>query len=300
MNRLKIYIDLAFCFVILPIMIALFPVERWLHNFPAYTVCVGIWLYTLYVANRSIIIPLLFQSRLRRRIGIMLIILSAIITGWISGIKLYEPKPFLFDLGITRRLPVFEQYQQCVWSLFVIVEFFSIALSITIEFASQRQKWLLNLVEEIQSRNNLLEENQKIRQALENSLRQIEQQQIQPNTLTTPSAESDTHIILKSGYKNVKIEIADILYIEAMENYVKVIRRDKPTIISQTSMKAMDEMLGSRGFIRTHRSYIVATQYVEKFTAKTLTLTHQSITLPIGRKYSPSVASALNPSDIYE
>lgn len=47
---------------------------------------------------------------------------------------------------------------------------------------------------------------------------------------------SDEEIMLKVEYKNVKIRLADIEYIEAMDNYIRVIQTSDKPILSQTSM----------------------------------------------------------------
>lgn len=61
-KRIPKYIDLIFCLVVLPVMIAIFPEERWAQNFPLYTIGVGIWLYLLYFLNRYFVVPTLIKT----------------------------------------------------------------------------------------------------------------------------------------------------------------------------------------------------------------------------------------------
>lgn len=56
-QRMQKRIDLTFCLIVLPAMIAIFPVERWVQNFPFYTISVLIYLYLLYFINRRLVIP---------------------------------------------------------------------------------------------------------------------------------------------------------------------------------------------------------------------------------------------------
>ncbi len=130
MNNLPKYIDLVFCLIVLPVMAIIFPVERWFHNFPWYVIIVGIWLYTLYFINRIFTVPFLFRDSKRRIIGLILIAISLIITYRLSSVILYTPKPNKFDEGIFRVFPDVMQYQQAVWSLFMIVEAFSFAIGL--------------------------------------------------------------------------------------------------------------------------------------------------------------------------
>lgn len=269
MIRVKNYIDLSFCLVFLPVMIIIFPVERWFHNFPVYTLCAGAWLYAVYLLNRAATVPLLFGNRRRQLLAAAILLLSFIATYLIARVKLYEPKPSIFDAGITRRLPIVEQYQQCIWSLFMIVEFFSIAFGTMLEYAAARNRWLLKAVEEMQARQLLTEENERIKLELELSARR-----------ESPARS----IMLKSGYQTVPVDVSEILVVETMENYVKVVRRNKSAIIAQTSMKAMEEMLGTNGFIRVHRSYIVARSSIESFNSRELRIATLADPIPVGRK----------------
>ena len=116
MKNLALYIDLAFCLIVLPIMVALSPIERWVHNFTTYVVLAGIWLYFVYIINRAFTIPFLFGSRNKKMCGAMMILVSIIVTFILSGIELYTPKPNIHDEGIVRYLPQILQYQQALWT----------------------------------------------------------------------------------------------------------------------------------------------------------------------------------------
>lgn len=138
MKNVSYYIDLVFCLVVLPVMALIFPLERWFHNFPMFVVPVAIWLYLLYVINRVITVPFLFNKGIKKYLGYALIILSFVVTFCFSNISLYTPKPNVHDNGIIRILPKIQQYQQAVWSLFMIVETFSFAVGLLTQIDRQR------------------------------------------------------------------------------------------------------------------------------------------------------------------
>lgn len=140
MKNLAFYIDLAFCLVVLPIMVALSPIERWVHNFTTYMILAGIWLYLVYIVNRIFTIPFLFGNRNKKICGITMIILSIIVTFILSGVELYIPKPNIHDEGIVRRLPQILQYQQALWTLFMIVEAFSFAVGLLVQTNIQKAR----------------------------------------------------------------------------------------------------------------------------------------------------------------
>ena len=140
MKNVSRYIDLAFCLLVLPVMAIIFPIERWFHNFQWYVITVGVWLYLLYFLNRVVTVPSLFHAGVRRVSGIAIIIASIAVTYYLSQISLYNPKPNIHDSGITRMLPSVQQYQQAVWSLFMIVEAFSFAIGLLTQVNIQRSR----------------------------------------------------------------------------------------------------------------------------------------------------------------
>lgn len=140
MKNVPTYIDLAFCLIVLPMMVMIFPVERWFHNFQWYVTTVGIWLYSLYALNRALTVPLLFGRPRSRWGGIGLIVLSLGVTYLLSSVSLYNPKPNIHDEGIVRIFPSVQQYQQAVWSLFMIVEAFSFAIGLLTQENLQRSR----------------------------------------------------------------------------------------------------------------------------------------------------------------
>ncbi|MFN8354129.1 MAG: LytTR family DNA-binding domain-containing protein [Spirosomataceae bacterium] len=65
-------------------------------------------------------------------------------------------------------------------------------------------------------------------------------------------------------YSLVKIRFADILYIEALKDYVKIFvtTATKP-ILTKLNLKAIEEKLPTEQFLRVHRSFIVSLDKIE-------------------------------------
>ena len=104
-----------------------------------------------------------------------------------------------------------------------------------------------------------------------------------------PSVPTGT-ISLKIEHKNVVVNTSDILYIEAMDNYVKIYRKVKPMLLTQITMKEMENRLPASEFARVHRSYIVPLKDVEHYTSRLIRLRNLDIAIPIGRKYAPVIS----------
>lgn len=103
----------------------------------------------------------------------------------------------------------------------------------------------------------------------------------------TPLLQRET-ITLKVEHKNVVVNIDEITFIEAMDNYVKLFRRNLPMVMSQITMKEIEAMLPSDRFFRLHRSFIVATHAVDRFSNRKIHIRNSDRLIPVGRKYIES------------
>lgn len=101
-------------------------------------------------------------------------------------------------------------------------------------------------------------------------------------------------ITLKVEYKTVVIDVDDISYVEAMDNYVKVYRSGLPTVISQITMKEMETLLPSDRFIRVHRSFIVSLHAIDKFSNRQIFLKNFDRHIPVGRTYTDAFNNLYN------
>ena len=104
-------------------------------------------------------------------------------------------------------------------------------------------------------------------------------------TAATPDDDnSDDTIFIKTDSRTVRISIADIRYVEAMSEYLKLHLDSQPRpIITLLSMKKMEEFLPAT-FMRIHRSYIVNLQKVLEVN-KNRVIMGPDVDLPIGENY---------------
>ena len=72
------------------------------------------------------------------------------------------------------------------------------------------------------------------------------------------SVESnEKFLFIKSEYKILRINLANIKYIESMREYLRIHIENQPAVLTLMSMKKMDEYLPNEHFMRVHRSFIV-------------------------------------------
>lgn len=71
--------------------------------------------------------------------------------------------------------------------------------------------------------------------------------------------ERSDHIFVNVEYTLVKILFSDILFVEALKDYIKIHLASSPrAVLTKMSLKAMEEKLPADKFVRVHKSYIVA------------------------------------------
>jgi len=81
------------------------------------------------------------------------------------------------------------------------------------------------------------------------------------------------------------LKLEDLLYFEAKKDYVQVLTGQQSWLTHMT-MKAVEESLPA-GFIRVHRSFIVAKRKIESFSSSEVEIHNKQI--PIGRHYKDQV-----------
>lgn len=103
--------------------------------------------------------------------------------------------------------------------------------------------------------------------------------------------EDQNFLTIRADYKLNKIPYDEILYLEGLDDYVKIHLNDGKKITARISMKGMQEKLPDHLFLRVHRSYIVPLNKIKSFQNKVLSL--GEIEIPVGDTYKSIVAEKL-------
>lgn len=78
------------------------------------------------------------------------------------------------------------------------------------------------------------------------------------------SAEStQPFFFVRADYSLIKINYSDIIFIEGLDDYLKIHLQNQKPVVARMTMKAMLEKLPAKDFIRIHRSYIVPFSKIE-------------------------------------
>jgi DNA-binding LytR/AlgR family response regulator len=121
--------------------------------------------------------------------------------------------------------------------------------------------------------------------SFERFLKAVEKSCSQPvdSRKNTAQSEGDkNYFFVKSGYKMLKVNFNDILYIEGLSEYI-IIKTKSTNIITLQSFKNIEKTLPESGFIRIHKSYLVALNKIDCVEGQNVIIGNKE--LPVGNKY---------------
>jgi two-component system, LytTR family, response regulator len=98
--------------------------------------------------------------------------------------------------------------------------------------------------------------------------------------------ETKDHLFLNVQKKKVKILFSEIVYIESQREYIRIVTTKKDWI-SKMSTHEIEALLPAHLFKRIHRSFIVALNKIDSYTADTVEV--NGVSVPIGRDYRGSI-----------
>ena len=106
----------------------------------------------------------------------------------------------------------------------------------------------------------------------------------------TAAAEKQDYFFIKADNKLVKVSFNDILFIEALQNYVVVHTREKK-LITYLTFKSVEEYLPSVQFIKVHKSFIVSASKIDSIDGNDIRIDQHHI--PISRNLKEEVMERL-------
>jgi DNA-binding LytR/AlgR family response regulator len=92
------------------------------------------------------------------------------------------------------------------------------------------------------------------------------------------------YLFVRADYNLIKIAFHEILFIEGLDDYLKIHRDGQPPVIARMTMKAILEKLPVSDFIRVHRSYIIPLKRIEQIRNRMIVIGNEEI--PLGNSYA--------------
>lgn len=108
------------------------------------------------------------------------------------------------------------------------------------------------------------------------------------STVSNDNAGND--LFVKSDGKLIRIRIQDILYIEALKEYVRIFTHESNQVVYQT-MQNMQEKLPHDLFFRIHRSYIIGLRHIKAIEGNSVLVNKTQ--LPISRSIKDQFIKAI-------
>jgi two-component system, LytTR family, response regulator len=109
-------------------------------------------------------------------------------------------------------------------------------------------------------------------------------------SVTKDQEPSMDFLFARAGGGLVKVNHADILYLEGLENYVRIYTKDR-MILCLSTLKSIEDSLPSRFFLRIHRCHIVNLSKVEMVQKHSFRVGNKS--LAVGKSYRKTVSDVL-------
>jgi DNA-binding LytR/AlgR family response regulator len=102
----------------------------------------------------------------------------------------------------------------------------------------------------------------------------------------------EDYLFIKSSKRTYRVSLDDILYIEALGDYVKVYTKER-MIVSYQSLKNLESVLPPRAFPRIHKSFIVSLSKIETIEGNQVRI--QDRFIPVGNNYKADFDSLIHP-----
>lgn len=129
--------------------------------------------------------------------------------------------------------------------------------------------------------------------AIHRFLRLAEGSNGSPGDAIPVKSEAPT-LLIKSGYRNVRVGTDAILYMESVKDYMKI-HTLSGEVTTKYKISDMEADLGDGHFLRIHRSFIVNLKRVTAFTASHVEV--GGVELPIGESYKELVLKVIRSAD---
>ena len=104
------------------------------------------------------------------------------------------------------------------------------------------------------------------------------------------TSHKESYLFVKTEYRLERVDIDDILYIEGMKDYLRIICTGRK-IMTLQSFSKIEESLPSNKFCRVHKSYIVAIDKIKSIERGVILIAGQRI--PVSNTYKESFYSRI-------
>jgi len=116
---------------------------------------------------------------------------------------------------------------------------------------------------------------------------------VSPIETTESQTISKNYTFIKVDGKLVKLKYDDIVYVEGMKDYLKIVCKQQQLVVHST-FKNMEELLPQSLFLRVHKSYIISLENIKTIDGNMIFMNKDNVTIPIGQSYKDELFAKLN------
>ncbi|MCZ8069834.1 MAG: response regulator transcription factor [Cytophagales bacterium] len=106
----------------------------------------------------------------------------------------------------------------------------------------------------------------------------------------SPVSLADEFIYVKADRKMNKILVSDILYVESLDDYVKIHQLNSVLIVKE-NISQLEEKLSKYLFVRIHRSFLVSSKVIKSISSEGVEVGNK--VLPFGRAFKNGAMALL-------
>jgi len=114
---------------------------------------------------------------------------------------------------------------------------------------------------------------------------------LQRDAATFAKEQESGCIVIKQGHEKMKVRVNDIVYLEAMKDYTRLVLTDGQYLVL-TTLSAIQEKLPAEKFVRIHRSYIVNQEKVSSVKGNKVQVLKAE--LPVSKLYKDALKGMLS------
>ncbi len=116
------------------------------------------------------------------------------------------------------------------------------------------------------------------------SINKVSERYFSSTNANSPKGDLEEYIFVKTSYKTIRVNLTEIKYIEANNEYIDIVTDSGERITTKATIRSMEESLPSSYFMRIHRSFIVNLNKVTEVERTRIIFNDEHI--PIGNQYA--------------